>query len=173
LNIIVTCARHFEGETEQEITTILDELGDNNPQIAMTEFSGILYVNTSAEPLDVIKKIRQKLEDEPWSIRYIMRAIPISQVVDTKVSQIASAAIRLAKKMESIHTYRITIEKRNSDVSSGDIITQIANEIPNKVSLKEYDWIILVEILGSVTGVSVLKDKDILSIQREKRGSLE
>jgi tRNA acetyltransferase TAN1 len=173
LNLIVTCARHFEGETEQEIELILDELGDDNPQISMSEFSGILYINTSIEPLDVIKKIRQKMEDEPWSVRYAMRIIPISQITKTDVKEIADAAIKQAKKLELNHTYRITIEKRNSSISSGDIITQIANKIPNKVSLEKYDWIVLVEILGTITGVSLLRDEDILSIHREKRGSLE
>ncbi|MFM8659663.1 MAG: THUMP domain-containing protein [Candidatus Nitrosotenuis sp.] len=173
MNLIVTCARHFEADTQQELETILDELGDDNPQISTTEFSGILYVNTTLDPIDVIKKIREKLEDEPWSIRYTMRAIPVDTMVDTDVQKIADAAITQAKKLKPSDTYRITIEKRNSDVSSGGIITQIANKIPNKVSLEKYDWIVLVEILGTITGVSVLKDSDIISIQREKRGSLE
>jgi len=173
LNILVTCARHFEGETTEEIKEILAELGDDSPQISMTEFSGILYVDTVVDPLDVIKKIREKLEDEPWFIRYTMRAIPIFDVTKTDVSEIAESAVKQAQKMEPNKTYRITIEKRNSDISSGEIITQIANKIPNKVSLEKYDWVVLVEILGSTTGVSVLQDSDVLSIQREKRGSLE
>jgi len=173
LNVIVTCARHFEAETTEEISSILEELGDSSPKISMTEFSGILYVDTSVDPLDVIKKIREKLEDEPWSIRYTMRAIPVDIVTKTDISEIADAAVKESQKIQPSHTYRITIEKRNSDISSGEIITQIANRLSNKVSLEKYDWIILVEILGSITGVSVLKDENILSIQREKRGSLE
>ena len=173
MNLIVTCARHFEEETEQEIESILNGLGDDNPQISTTEFSGILYVNTNVDPIDVIKKIREKLEDEPWSIRYTMRIIPISTITDTDVQKISDAAIAQAKKLKPSQTYRITIEKRNSEISSSDIITQIANKIANKVSLEKYDWIVLIEILGTITGISVLKDVDILSIQREKRSSLE
>lgn len=75
--------------------------------------------------------------------------------------------------MSKDDSYRITIEKRNSGIASEEIITQIANKIPNRVSLKNYDWVVLVEILGTETGISVLKDSNILSIQREKRGSLE
>ncbi|MBM3905955.1 MAG: RNA methyltransferase [Thaumarchaeota archaeon] len=173
MNVIITCARHFEGETTDEIKELLSELGDENPQISMTEFSGILYVDTSANPLDLIKKIREKLEDEPWSIRYTMRAIPIFSVTKTNVIEIVDAVIKQSEKIEQNQTYRITIEKRNSGISSGEIINQIASKILNKVSLEKYDWIILVEVLGAITGVSVIKEEDILSIQREKRGSLE
>ncbi len=173
VNLIVTCARHFENETKDEIKTILDELGDQNPEISLTEFSGILSVNTSINPIEVVKKIRRKLEDEPWAIRYTMRAIPVSAITKTDIQEIRNAAQNQAKILEPNETYRITIEKRNSSISSGEIISQIADTIPNKVSLEKYDWIILVEILGGITGVSVLRDEDVLSVEREKRGSLD
>lgn len=98
MNLIITCARHYEYDTELEITNILDEIGDSNPQIATTEFSGILYVNTSANPLEMINRIRQKIEDEPWSIRYTMRAIPVEALVETQIRPIIEAASSLAKK---------------------------------------------------------------------------
>ena len=173
LNLLVTCARHFEGETKGEITSILNELGDESPEISMTEFSGILFVNTSVAPKEAVKKIRQKIEDEPWSVRYTSRAIPISVITKTDMPEIVSAALKETKIIEPVQTYRITIEKRNSSLSSGELISQIANGIENKVSLEKYDWIILIEILGGITGVSVLKDEDILSVEREKRGSLD
>ncbi|MBI5697313.1 MAG: THUMP domain-containing protein [Thaumarchaeota archaeon] len=173
MNLIVTCARHFENETKDEIKTILDEIGDQNPEISLTEFSGILSVNTAINPIEVVKKIRQKLEDEPWAIRYTMRAIPISAITKTDIQEIRNAAQNQAKILGPNETYRITIEKRNSSIPSGEIISQIADTIPNKVSLEKYDWIILVEILGGITGVSVLRDEDVLSVEREKRGSLD
>jgi len=173
LNLLATCARHFENETKDELTTILQELGDDSPQVSMTEFSGILYVNTSADPKEVVKRICQKIEDEPWSIRYTLRAIPIATITKTDVQEIADAALKQAEIMKSDETYRITIEKRNSSVSSGEIISEIANKIANKVSLEKYDWIVLVEVLGDTTGISVLRDEDVLSVERQKRGSLD
>lgn len=171
MDLIVTCARHFEEETRNELKSILRGLGDQDPKIAMTEYSGILTVDTTAEPLDVIKKIRDKLEDEPWSIRYTLRAIPIFATVATDAKSIARTALDQIQKMGPDETYRITIEKRNSDVPSAEIISQIADNVKNKVSLKEHDWVILVEVLGAVTGVSVLRSQDILSVQKTKRHS--
>jgi tRNA acetyltransferase TAN1 len=173
LDLIVTCARHFEGEAKEEITGILDELGDPSADVSITDMSGILTVQTSVNSVEIIKKIREKLEDEPWSIRYTLRAIPIFQTVSTDVESITEAALNQIQKIKPDETYRITIEKRNSGISSSEIISKIADKIKNKVSLEKYDWIILVEILGAVSGISVLKDTDVLSVERAKRKSVE
>ena len=70
-------------------------------------------------------------------------------------------------------TYRISIEKRNSELSSKEIITKIANKIKNKVSLEFPDKVLLIEILGNKTGVSILKKSDILSTEKTKRSMSE
>jgi tRNA acetyltransferase TAN1 len=166
---MVTCARHFEGETREEISAILEELGDSDPQITITEMSGILTVKTSIDPKEIVKKIHEKIEDEPWAMRYTLRAIPIFATVNTDAESISKAVMEQIHKLKPEDTYRITIEKRHSDISSSQVITQIADQIKNKVSLEKYDWIILVEIVGKISGVSILKDEDILSVGKEKR----
>ncbi len=169
MNLIVTCARHFEDETKEEMKGILGDLGDPVPDIHITELSGVLTVQTSLNTSQIIKKIRSKLEDEPWSIRYTMRVIPIFQTVKTDVQEITKAAVRQMQKMKHNETYRITIEKRNSGISSGQIIDSVADKIENKVSLEKFDWIVLVEILGGISGVSILKEEDVLSVNKARR----
>ena len=69
MNLIITCARHLEQETKDEIKGILDEMGDSEPTIIITKMSGILTANTALDPIKVIRKIKERLLDEPWSIR--------------------------------------------------------------------------------------------------------
>lgn len=166
---MVTCARHFEGETREEIGAILEEIGDSSPRITITEMSGILTVETSVDQMEIVKKIHEKIEDEPWAMRYTLRAIPIFATVSTDAESIANAVMEQVHKMGPDDTYRITIEKRHSDISSSQIITRIADQIKNKVSLEKYDWIVLVQVVGKISGVSILKDSDILSVEKEKR----
>ena len=73
--------------------------------------------------------------------------------------------------IKSDHTFRITVENRNSSLSTTDIILEIGNIIPNKESLENPDREILVEILGDKTGLSVLPKNSILSVQKTKRDS--
>jgi|TARA_B110000003_G_scaffold228788_1_gene230399 tRNA acetyltransferase TAN1 len=169
MNLIVTCARHLEGETEDELIDILDELGDSDVKIVVSSMSGIITVQTKLDPIEVVKKIKEMVLDEPWSIRYCLRIIPIQKIVETKIDEIEKMISSMSEQIEEKESYRILIEKRNSDISSKEIITKIANRIKNKVSLDFPDKVILIEILGIVTGISIIKKSDILSLEKTKR----
>ena len=169
MNLIVTCARNLEGEAEEEIIDILDELGDPDVKISISNMSGIITVQTKLDPIEVVRKMKEILLDEPWSIRYCLRVIPIQKIVETNLEKIQECISSISDKIEDNESYRILIEKRNSDISSKEIITNIANQIKNKVSLDFPDKIILIEILGIVTGISLIKKSDILSLEKTKR----
>ena len=173
MNLIVTCARHLEEETEEELRDILDELGDSEIEVSISDMSGILTAQTKLEPIKVVKKMKEILLDQPWSIRYCLRIIPIQSVIETKIEVIEREISNISNQILEGETYRILIEKRNSDISSKEIITKIAHEIKNKVSLDFPDKIILIEVLGGMTGISILKEEDILSIEKTKRSMSE
>jgi tRNA acetyltransferase TAN1 len=169
LNLIITCARHLEPETQEEITRILGEFGDSEPEITITSMSGIITAKTKLDPVEVVEKIQELIIDEPWSIRYCLRIIPIQIVSETKIDAIEEKISELVEKIPKEDSYRISIEKRNSDISSQELITKIAKNIKNKVSLENPDKIIQIEILGGITGMSILKKSDILSVEKTKR----
>jgi tRNA acetyltransferase TAN1 len=167
--LIITCARHLEPETQEEITRILGEFGDSEPEITITSMSGIITAKTKLDPVEVVEKIQELIIDEPWSIRYCLRIIPIQIVSETKIDAIEEKISELVEKIPKEDSYRISIEKRNSDISSQELITKIAKNIKNKVSLENPDKIIQIEILGGITGMSILKKSDILSVEKTKR----
>jgi len=169
LNLIITCPRHFEEEASEEIKRILIELGDQEPKIIISSMPGILTGITSLNPIEAIEKIREKILDEPWSIRYCLRIIPIQGVCKTNIKEIEDEILKKIGVIKSEDSYRITIEKRNSKVSSDEIISKIAKNISNKVSLDSPDWVILIEIIGDEAGVSVIRNNNILSVEKTKR----
>ncbi len=173
MNLIVTCARHLEPETEEELRGFLDEFGDSDPKVTITSMSGILTAETTLDPVEVVRKIKEMLLDEPWSVRYCLRIIPIQRIVETKIEEIEKIVEELSDNISKDEKYRISIEKRNSDMSSQDIIKKIASKIKNQVSLEFPDKVVLIEILGNKTGISVLKKSDILSTEKTKRSMSE
>ena len=171
MNLLVTCARNLETETKNEIGKILDEIGDQESEVLNVGMRGILMVNTSIEPSKIIDWVKDKVVEEPWLIRYCLRMIPIQSVTETDMSKITKDVIKLKDVIQQNDSYRITIEKRNTDMSSTEIITEIAKIFPNEVSLNQPDWIVLIEILGNKTGISILKENEIFSLDKAKRAS--
>ncbi|MDE1829786.1 MAG: THUMP domain-containing protein [Thaumarchaeota archaeon] len=173
MNLIVTCSRHLEEEASGEILKTLAVLGDSDARAGHSRFSGIVMVDTSLDPFEAINKIREKILDEPWCIRYCHRFIPIQEATRAGLNDIVLAVQNHINKMGQDDSFRITIEKRGSELSTKDIIDSIANIVKNKVSLEEYDWNIIVEILGDIAGVSILKEDEIVSTMKLKRDLVE
>jgi len=171
LNLIITCARNLESETKNEIMKVLDELGDQEPEILNVGMRGILMVDTIIEPSKIIDWVKNKIVEEPWLIRYCLRIIPVQSITETNIDKIKQNVIKLKDSIQKNDSYRITIEKRNTSLSTNEIITEVAKIFPNKVSLNKPDLIVLIEILGDKTGISILKDSELFSLDKSKRMS--
>ena len=171
MNLVITCPRNLESETEIEIRKILNEYGDQESEIYRSHMRGILFVNTNTEASKIIDWVKRKIIDEPWFIRYCLRIIPIQLECDTDIEKIKQNIQKLKKTIQKNDSYRITIEKRNSDISSQEMITEIAGLFSNKVSLDVPDWVVLIEIFGNKTGMSILRNDGIFSLEKSKRES--
>jgi tRNA acetyltransferase TAN1 len=128
----------------------------------------MILVHTSLDPLTIIDKLKEIVASEPWQVRYILRVLPIQVVVPTGLDTISHAASELITKIGK-DTFRVTVEKRHNSIGSMQIIKAIADRINNKVDLENPDWVILVQVLGGLTGVSVLRPNQIFSSVIEKR----
>ena len=169
MNLIITCPRHFEEEAEEEIKKFCIEFGDDSSEFIITNLPGIITGVTSLNPIELIQNIREKILDEPWSIRYCQRMIPIQSVCDTDITEIKEKIQKMIVILKPEDSYRITIEKRNFKISANEIISEIAKNIPNKVSLEHPDWIVLIEIIEGETGIAVIPNNSILSVDKVKR----
>jgi len=169
LNLLITCQRNLEEQTIDEISNFLDKFGDSNPKISKTEFSGIIQVDTSIDTIEVITKIRKQISEEPWLIRFCSRLIPIQKECKSNLNLIRNEIAKMISCINNDQTYRITIEKRNSQMKSQEIISHVADLIPNKVSLEHPDWEIVIQIMGKITGIGIVPKNSILSVNREKR----
>lgn len=170
MSLIVTCARHFEQSAKEEVERILSGLGDPAARASDTGISGILTVATGLEPVGAVAGIREMFLDEPWSIRYCMRIMPVQRMTGTSIGEIEEAARSLLGAIPEGASYRVSVEKRNSGISRQEIITKVASLVKNPVSLDAPDWTVLIEILGGRTGVSVLAGGGIFSAERIRRG---
>ena len=169
MSLIITCPRNLEENASKEISTFIKEIDGAEVEISSVNLSGIFMLHTNIEPIEVIEKLKQRINDEPWSIRFCSRLIPIQNIIETKLDIIKQEITKLLNIINPNDTFRITVENRNSSLNASTIISEIAEGIPNKVSLEKPDWEILIEILGDKTGIAVLPRESILSVQKTKR----
>ena len=167
-NLLVTTSRGNEDHVRSELGYLLDTIGDSTPIVTWTGISGLVAVRTTLNPFEVVKKFRLVLHERPYEFRYTLRVIPIDKVVQTSLSQIQIATTDLASKIGKNETFRVTVEKRCTEKSARSIIEAVATNITRKVNLAQPDKILLVEIVGGLTGVSVVEPNDILSVLKEK-----
>ena len=170
-NLIASTFKYGEEDAQEELLDLLEILGDNQPESQITDINGIVVAYTNLDLFQVINSLRHLVKNEPWQVHYVLRLIPIESVVHTKLEDIGNAAKNLTLKMHSQDTFRITVERRHTFISSGDIIATVARQINNKVDLRNPDWIVLIEIIGALTGISILKPNQIFSSVIEKRNN--
>jgi tRNA threonylcarbamoyl adenosine modification protein (Sua5/YciO/YrdC/YwlC family) len=169
--MVLAANQHREEDAQDELLDTLEMLGDYESESQTTDISGIILGYTKLDPFQIVKSLQELVKNEPWQIRYVLRLLPIELVVYTESKSIKNAAKKLALKIQSGDTFRITVERRHTLMTSSDIIAAIAKEIDNKVDLKNPDWIVLVEVVGGQTGISVIKPNQIFRSVVEKRNN--
>ncbi|MCL2691642.1 MAG: THUMP domain-containing protein [Candidatus Bathyarchaeota archaeon] len=168
-NLIATTVRGNERAMVNEMLFLLkDHLGDQEAAAVKTGVRGIIVARTSLDPYGVVEKFHSLLSDKPYEFRFALRIIPIERVVPTDLETIKKVALELALRIGVDETYRITVEKRYTTLHSMDIISAVAAEIQNKADMENPDRILLVEIMGAMTGISLVKPKEIISVMKEK-----
>lgn len=167
-NLLGTTYRRFERKACAELAYLLGQTGDPEAHVSRTGISGVITAKTALDPFDVIRELRKILIERPYEFRYLLRVIPIEKVVKTNTDEIVRATGELAARIGENETFRVTVEKRFTEVSGNAIIEAVASGIKRKVNLSSPDRIVLIEIVGGFTGISVVKKSDILSVLKEK-----
>lgn len=161
---------HFEERARDELLGLLGRLGDPDAEARITWYTGIITADTALDPVEAVAGVRRVLEDEPWSVRYCLRLVPVQRRVPADLESIAGQAGFVSGMLAEGATYKIFVKKRGSQVSGTDVIRELASQIPNGVRMQGYDRQVLVEIIGADAGISVLREEDVLSVQAARRG---
>ena len=168
-NLLATTSRGNERPMCNELLYLLkEELGDAQAQVSKTKIRGLIVAKTTQDPCIVIEKFRAIIKDRPYEFRYALRILPIEKVVPTSLEEIKHTTAELATKIGETQTFRVTVEKRFTTLHSQELIEAAASDIKQKANLKNPDKILLIEVLGALTGISLLKPSDILAVVKEK-----
>jgi len=167
-NLLVTSSRFREDDAFDEILQLLDVLGDNDPSIEVSSVSGIILVDTILDPFQFVEDCKEMVRNEPWKFRYVLRVIPLEMNCKAELTEIHDIVNQLSRKIDVHETYRVLIEKRHSRLHSSEIISTVTSKLKMKVNLDDPNWIVLIQIVKMVAGVSILRPSQIFSSVKEK-----
>lgn len=168
-NLVATTARGNERPMCNELFYLLkDELGDPDPQAAKTKIRGLIVAKTALDPFTAIEKLRDILKERPYEFRYSLRIVPIERVIPTDLAEIKHVTQELAARIGEQESFRVTVEKRFTALHSKEIIEAAASDIKRKADMNNPNRILQIEVLGALTGISLLKPSDVLSVMKEK-----
>jgi tRNA acetyltransferase TAN1 len=168
-NLLATTSRGNERPMCNELFYLLkEELGDSQAETSKTKIRGLIVAKTTLNPKQVIEKFRSILSERPYEFRFAFRILPIEHVVHTDLAEIKRVSMELAAKIGEEETFRVTVEKRFTTLHSKDLIEAAASDIKRKADLENPNYILLIEVLGALTGISLLKPSQILGVVKEK-----
>lgn len=171
-NLIASTYRRRENDLLSELWYFIRELGDNRVKAGTTGLPGLVVLLTNLDPFFVVEEAWKRALNEPWYFRFLLKIEPIELCVPTHIEEIKRAALQLVDgKLLQGEKYRIEVRKRLTTLTKEDVISSIAPYIPNKVDLENPDKILIIEIIGFVTGLAVVKPHHIVSIQKIRRAS--
>jgi tRNA acetyltransferase TAN1 len=167
-NLLATTFRGAERDACAELQYLLGQAGDASPKVTETFVTGLVTARTSLDPLEVIGKLREIIKERPYEFRFMLRLIPINTVVRTDLNEIRGVTAKYDSEIGESETFRVTVEKRFADLSSQEVVKAVATDIKKKVDLDNPDKIVLIEIVGGLTGISLLTPSDVMCIAKEK-----
>lgn len=167
-NLLASTMRGSERQMCFELEFLLKEAGDAEAKAVKSGIRGLVVGKTMLDPVDAIEKLRVILQEKPYEFRYSLRIIPIQKVVHTNLEEIKAAAGELTVSMNENETFRVTIEKRFTNIHTRDLIEAVATDVKNKVDLDSPNKVLLIEVLGGFTGIALVKSTQIISVQKEK-----
>lgn len=167
-NLIATSERGHESQACSELWMLLRAVGDDMPVVDRSPVRGLIVARTVLNPVEAVRRLGSELRRRPDDFRTLLRVMPIEEVTSTDLDEIVAAAHSLASRIGSTQSFRITVEKRRTHLRSMEVIDAVAVGIDRKVDLEHPDWVVLIEIVGRYTGVSVIPPDALLNVQKEK-----
>lgn len=168
-NFIATTYKGLEREAVAEVLAVLAKIGDPDATARATEVSGLMVGRTALDATKVPRMLYKMVEGEPWSLRLLLRFIPVEVVVKADLEELAKVASGLARRIGQTESFRVTVEKRHAHIGTKEIIEKVAGVVDRKVDLDDPDWVVLVEVVGEEAGVSVVRPDQVFSSVKAKR----
>ena len=167
-NLLATTEKITMSGASSQLWMNLRAIGDPEPKVNKTRIKGIVQGATKLDPIEAITLMREHMHSEPDRYDKLYRIMPVLSWVDTGIEAIVAEVEAQRPKMGADESFRVTLEKRRTELRSLEVIKAVAAVIDNRVDLENPYWVVLVEIMGRCTGVSIVRPEALFNVQKER-----
>ena len=167
-NLLATTDKITMGAACSQLWMNLRALGDPEPRVNKTRIRGIIWGQTTLDPVEAIHGLRGHMKQEPDRYDLLYRVLPVLNWVDTSIENVVAEVEAQKEKVAPEDSFRVTLEKRKTELRSLEVIEPVAGVFENNVDLENPDWVVLIEIMGDKTGVSIVPADAIFQTQKER-----
>lgn len=172
-NLIITTQRGNETRCAKEAMVLAKSIGFEDLDFGRTRFPGLLIGRVEGDPLDFVRRAKNFVENDPWSFKYIQRIVPIQKICESTIPAMKEAVKEIVSQIPENSSFKVVVNKRGSALRRDEIIREVASLIERRVDLERPDMLLQVEIIEDVAGISLISEKDILSITKLQERALE
>ncbi len=166
-NILATTEKITMSGASSQLWMNLRAIGDPEPKVNKSRIKGIVMAQTTLDPVEAILKLREHMESDVGRYDKLFRIFPVAVRVPSTIEEIVAEVKKQAVVIEEGQKFRITLEKRDTEFRSLEIIGPVAEAIKREVDLSNPDWVVLLEMMGKTTGVTVMPPEGMLNVQKE------
>ena len=169
-NLLVSTSRYNEINAKSELWFILLMCGDIYPIISGNQFPGLFTALTNINSKQVIKKIKKIQEKNPNFFQFILKIVPIDFTCETETKTIKYIIQEHHKDfLNEGESFKIILKRRHHEkIERVHFIETIASDIDYKVDLEHPDKVIRIDILGNISGISFLKESEIIKVKNKE-----
>lgn len=141
--------------------------GDTYPIISGIQFPGLITALTNMNSKQVISKIKKIQKKRPHFFQFILKIVPIDFTCETDIKTIKYIIQENHRDfLNERESFKIILKRRHHEkIEREHFIETIASDLDYKVDLEHPDKIIRIEILGNISGISFLKESEVIRVK--------
>ncbi len=170
MSFLISSQRSVERDALSEAFYVISDIlkYDLKPLRSRVPGLSILrLIDESSDTLEIMSKINEYIE-EKGPLVACLKIVPMECLIKTDLPQIVLQVLERAKiKILPSNSWRLTVNKRQSNLRTVQIINEVAKEINwGTVDLTNPDLEIRIEIIRDLTGISIMKPSSEISMAK-------
>ena len=170
MSFLISSKRSFERDALSEAFYIISDILKYDLKPLRSRVPGLSILRLADESFDIMEimsKITEYIKDK-GPLVVCLKIVPLECIIKTDLTQIVIQASEKARlKILPSNSWRLTVNKRQSNLRTFQVINEVAEEINwGTVNLINPDLEIRIEIIRDLTGISIMKPGSEISMAK-------